>query len=108
MYMMSGVRDSRCTLYPGASPGQLVGTPSSGLMKLSSSRFNAGFVSSQSSRSASLSQMFGSEGSAVLGKIGRRIGSRMKMYTGMKYRIQVKMLESFGTEAILPWIRRNQ
>lgn len=96
MYMINGVRDSKCTRYPSAS-GQLKGIPSSGLMKLSSVRLMPGPGAPLSSKRSAL--FFGESGSR-LGKKPRSKGSTMKRYTGMKYKAQVMTVESFGMDAI--------
>lgn len=94
MYMIKGARDSKWTRYPSAS-GHVNGTPSSGLMKLSSVRLMPGPGAPLSSKRSS-SVSVGSR----LGKNPRRSGSMTKRYIGMKYRAQVMSVEIFGMDAI--------
>lgn len=93
---MSGARESKCTLYPAGSPGQVIGTPSSGLMKLSSRRFGAGIVSSPvQSNMFTFSELVVLEPKNVC-----RSGERMKIYTGTKYRAHVTTVENFGRDIL--------
>jgi hypothetical protein len=97
MYRMSGARESRCTRYPSGSPAQLNGTPSSGLMKLSSVTLIPGAVSSQDPYASLVFQ-----GVKELGRNCCRSGFRTKRYTGTRYISHEMTVDNFGIDDI--WI----